>query len=167
MSFNTKEIYINKEATNNTSNKVLDLNELESSIVETNSNITNPNATKISANKDSQGLNKASKQDIVTYFIENTFTDAQLDEVTTKLKSHGITLKIKGVKRNSDNKITALKIDDNLSSLSILSKLASLLFQRGVLFATPAGEPVIMAAPFVSFSLLYVLKTKPRISLFE
>lgn len=111
MSFNTKEIYINKEATNNTSNTVLDLNELESSIVETNSNITNPNATKILANKDSQGLNKASKQDIVTYFIENTFTDAQLDEVTTKLKSHGITLKIKGVKRNSDNKITALKID--------------------------------------------------------
>lgn len=111
MSFNTKEIYINKEAANNTSNTVLDLNELESSIVETNSNITKPNATKILANKDSQGLNKASKQDIVTYFIENTFTDAQLDEVTTKLKSHGITLKIIGVKRNSDNKITALKID--------------------------------------------------------
>jgi bla regulator protein blaR1 len=111
MSFNTKEIYINKEATNNTSNTVLDLNELESSIVETNSNITKPNTTKILANNDSQGLNKASKQDIVTYFIENTFTDAQLDEVTTKLRSHGITLKIKGVKRNSDNKITALKID--------------------------------------------------------
>jgi hypothetical protein len=77
MSFNTKEIYIEKAGAK------VDLVESIESI----------------------------KQDIVTYFIESSFTDAQLDNIITKLKVQGITLKIKNVKRNSDNEITALKID--------------------------------------------------------
>ena len=67
--------------------------------------------------------------------------------------------------KNLLSELTALNIDDNLSSLSILSKFASLLFQRGVLFAAPEGEPVIMAVPFVRLSMLYLLNTKRRISL--
>jgi TonB-dependent SusC/RagA subfamily outer membrane receptor len=111
MSFNTKEIYINKVAPNKTSNTVLDLNEFEPSNIEINTNITKPMASKIVINKESQVANKALKQDMVAYFIESTFTDTQLDEVIDKFNSHGITLKIKGVKRNNKNEITALKID--------------------------------------------------------
>lgn len=107
MSFNTKEIYINKETTSIASSTVLDLNQFESTNVELSSKTGN---SKTITNK-AKTINKVKKQDIAVYFIESTFSDTQLDEVVKKLKSHGITLKIKGVKRNSNNEITALKID--------------------------------------------------------
>jgi len=111
MSFNTKEIYINKEVVKKANSKVLDLNQFESTHAEASTTISNTMASKIVTNKDTPATKETTKQDIVTYFIESTFTDAQLDDVITKLQSHGVTLKIKGVKRNSNNEITALKID--------------------------------------------------------
>jgi beta-lactamase regulating signal transducer with metallopeptidase domain len=116
MSFNIKEVYI--EATSSQaetyaitgeSKKVVTSNieTIESKpeskpISKSKKNITNNNVSK---------SNTVLKQDIVAYFIESSFTEAKLDEVITKLKAHGITLKIKGVKRNNDNEITAIKID--------------------------------------------------------
>jgi len=114
MSFNTKEIYIKKESNPKTVSPVLDLINFESSDVETYAIAKNtpPKTSKKTVNKtDLQKSSPTAKQDIATYFIESTFTDAQLDNIITKLKAQGVTLKIKGVKRNSDNKITALKID--------------------------------------------------------
>lgn len=112
MSFNTKEVYINKETPSHVTSTVLDLNDFESSNIEANTQTTNPVTAKNAVNKsNSQTTSKALKQDIVDYLIESTSTDNQLDDIITKLKAHGVTLKIKGVKRNRDNKIISLKID--------------------------------------------------------
>ena len=114
MSFNTKEIYIEKESNTKTESSVLDLNDFESSQVETYAIADKmlPDTSIKAANKaDLLKSSSIAKQDIAIYFIESTFTDAQLDNVITKLKAQGVSLKIKGVKRNSGNEITALKID--------------------------------------------------------
>jgi TonB-dependent SusC/RagA subfamily outer membrane receptor len=114
MSFNTKEIHIAKEQNNNIqSSIVLDLNDFQSSIDNYNFEISealeNPNKKAIK--KDVVPNPKINKQDIAIYFIESTFSDSDLDNLKDKLRENGITLKIKGVKRNSDNEITAIKID--------------------------------------------------------
>jgi len=111
MSFNTKEVYVNKEATSQATSTVLDLNDFESSNIEVNTQTTKPVSKNAVKESNPQISKKALKQDIVAYFIESTYTDNQLDNVIGKLKTHGVILKIKGVKRNSDNEITALKID--------------------------------------------------------
>jgi len=116
MSFNTKEIYIEAKSSNETtstitqevntiatvSNEPAILKDKSKPITTTNKTIANNNTVK---------SNTVLAQDIVAYFIESTFSDDKLDDVVSKLKTHGITLKIKGVKRNSDNEITAIKID--------------------------------------------------------
>jgi hypothetical protein len=114
MSFNTKEIYIEKVSYTKSSSSVSDLNDLESTTTESyalaeNTITTTPQKTQ--SKVDLEETKKSSNQDIVTYFIESTFTDAQLDDIITKFKSQGIILKIKSVKRNSDKEITGLKID--------------------------------------------------------
>jgi TonB-dependent SusC/RagA subfamily outer membrane receptor len=43
--------------------------------------------------------------------IKKDFTDADLEALKSQLKEKGITIKFKGIKRNSDNEITAIKID--------------------------------------------------------
>jgi len=113
MSFNTKEIYIESNLNSNKSTStVLDLNAFEFSNSEANVDEPQPmTSKKITTNNNPIKDLIPAKQDIVTYFIESDFTDEQIDNVKTKLKTHGITLKIKNVKRNSDNEITALKID--------------------------------------------------------
>lgn len=114
MSFNTKEIYIEKQSAIKTESSVLDLNDFESSTVETYAiaeKMVSETSNKTANKADLLKSSSIAKQDIAIYFIESTFTDAQLDNVITKLKTQGVSLKIKGVKRNSGNEITALKID--------------------------------------------------------
>jgi len=112
MSFNTKEVYVDKEPIHKSTRTILDLNAFDTLAAEADIESTLPKTEKKATSITNQQTSKAvSKQDIATYFIESTFTDAQLDNVVTKIKAQGVTLKIKGVKRNSDNEITALKID--------------------------------------------------------
>ncbi|TJY37278.1 M56 family metallopeptidase [Pontimicrobium aquaticum] len=112
MSFNTKEIYIQAETQEKEPSAI---SQKAETIASTSSNtktlMTNnkPVATK-TTNKIVK-TNSLITQDIVAYFIESTFTDADLDNLVTKLKKHGVTLKIKGVNRDSDNKITSIKIE--------------------------------------------------------
>lgn len=103
MSFNIKEVYIEATSSQAATSAITEESKPESKPVSKSKKIiSNNNVTK---------SNTVLKQDIVAYFIESSFTDAKLDEVITKLKAHGITLKIKGVKRNSANEITSIKID--------------------------------------------------------
>jgi tRNA-binding EMAP/Myf-like protein len=110
-SFNTKDIYVEKEPANTTVNTILNRNDFESSNEEINVENTQPiRSEKATTKAKLQKTNPAIKQDIASYLIESTFTDEQLNHLKTKLKSQGITLKINGVKRNSDHEITAIKI---------------------------------------------------------
>ncbi len=113
MSFNTKDVYI-EAAQQKTEATTITEETKPTTITSKNSEtpeIINPTKKATVAKNIVKPNTTIIKQDIVTYFIESTFTDAKLDEVTKKLKAHGITLKIKGVKRNSANEITAIKID--------------------------------------------------------
>ncbi|WP_347922473.1 M56 family metallopeptidase [Pontimicrobium sp. SW4] len=116
MSFNTKEIYIEAESNNGEISNItesVDAMSITNVDVETLETDHKPVATtkKAITNNNIIKPNTVLKQDIVAYLIESTFTDSQLDDVINKLKAQGITLKIKNVKRNSDNEIIALKID--------------------------------------------------------
>ena len=116
MSFNTKDIYIEAKSSN-TETAIISQKAKTFATIVNNTEALKTKSKPIATSKKTVASNNIVKsnikltQDIVTYFIESTFTDAKLDNVITKLKTHGITLKIKGVKRNSDNEITAIKID--------------------------------------------------------
>ena len=114
-SFNTKEIYIEaKPIDAETSTMAQESETLTKAIKEeTIKTDDKPVITykTIASNNNIVKPNTLLAQDIVAYFIESSFTNDNLDDVVAKLKAHGITLKIKGVKRNSDNEITAIKID--------------------------------------------------------
>ncbi|GAA3599516.1 M56 family metallopeptidase [Flavivirga amylovorans] len=81
MSFNTKEVYINK--------------------------------AKISEDTLSNDVIKIAiaKKDTETIVITKDFTDTNLDNLISKLKKKDITIKFKGVKRNSSGEIIAIKIN--------------------------------------------------------
>jgi len=112
MSFNTKNVYIQEDTKTKAS---LAISKELKTITTTNSNSkafvahSKPATKKVSTNN--AKANTKIAQDMVAYFIENTFTDAELDNVIEKLKKHGVTLKIKDVKRNVDNKISSIKIE--------------------------------------------------------
>ena len=116
MSFNTKDIYIEAKSSN-TETAIISQKATTIATTVNNTEALKTKSKPIATSKKTVASNNIVKsniklaQDIVTYFIESTFTDAKLDNVITKLKTHGITLKIKGVKRNSYNEITAIKID--------------------------------------------------------
>jgi len=116
MSFNTKDIYIEAKSSN-IETAIISQKAKTIATTVNNTEVLKTESKPIATSKKTVASNNIVKsniklaQDIVTYFIESTFTDAKLDNVITKLKTHGITLKIKGVKRNSDNEITAIKID--------------------------------------------------------
>ncbi len=116
MSFNTKDIYIEAKSSN-TETAIISQKAKTFATTVNNTEALKTESKPIATSKKTVASNNIVTsniklaQDIVTYFIESTFTDAKLDNVITKLKTHGITLKIKGVKRNSDNEITAIKID--------------------------------------------------------
>ena len=114
MSFNTKEVYIEKESsTIERSDSVLDLNMFSSDevVYDSESKKSKVTAKTNTIAENIENKQSIKKQDIVAYFIESNFTDDQLDDVVSKIKKQGVTLKIKNVKRNNDNEIIALKID--------------------------------------------------------
>jgi len=69
---------------------------------------SNTNQSKNTSNSNSINNTKL-KQEMVV--ITKDFTDAQLDNLKSELKGKGISVKFKGVKRNDDNEITAIKIE--------------------------------------------------------
>ncbi|WP_299521395.1 M56 family metallopeptidase [Winogradskyella sp.] len=131
MSFNTKEIFIEKERPKDSantaqieaSNQLNDLYEnLESKETSTLKTEEEEEATKVENNTKTTGKLTAkatsksenSTSDVggisITIIDKNT-TDAELDKIKADLKKDGLTLKFKSVKRNRSREITAIKID--------------------------------------------------------
>ncbi|WP_111683433.1 M56 family metallopeptidase [Winogradskyella tangerina] len=129
MSFNTKEIFIEKEqpkefADTPQKEATDQLNDLYNSLdsdetidlkVENKStepeNIAKASSTSITNTKPvTQPVSKADGDISITIIDKNT-TDAELDKIKADLKKEGLTVKFKGVKRNKSGEITAIKID--------------------------------------------------------
>ncbi|WP_299362700.1 M56 family metallopeptidase [Winogradskyella sp.] len=130
MSFNTKEIFIEKErpkdfsnapqteasnALNNLYNAV-ESDDISGKTVKEKDNNLKVNTTeksqlnnKIIATNQNSLSNKLS--DISITVIDKNTTDSELDKIKDDLKKEGLTIKIKGVKRNNKGEITAIKID--------------------------------------------------------
>jgi len=129
MSANTKTIYVEKvsatkaettfsdpsveneldKVLNSTENKAPSAKAIDN-VKTTEANTTNRNTSKT---KNSNNSNPAAIGigDHEMTIITKDFTDADLDKVKKELQEKGITVRFKGVKRNSDNEITAIKID--------------------------------------------------------
>ena len=128
MSFNTKDIYIEKEATNFESSIVHDAlseNNFDSLLEETRPNIvvdeeksaSKPNKVKPKVNSIikknvAKSISKVFQEKTEITIDKNT-TDASFNKINTSLKSKGITSKFKSVKRNSQGEIIAIKINVN------------------------------------------------------
>lgn len=112
MSFNTKDVYIEKPE------PVVDLisNTLPENLESVNKKIIdNPivksksNTTKLS----SDNYNTFSKKEVEVFIITKNTSDSDLENISNKAKSKEVTLKFKGVKRNAKGEITSIKIEAN------------------------------------------------------
>ncbi|WP_372937207.1 M56 family metallopeptidase [Seonamhaeicola sp.] len=101
MSFNTKEVFIDTKSL------------LQDNLQNKNSQ-TNTESIKTNWNTEFIVEKSFENKDIEMFLISNEFTDTNFKELTEKLKNKGITAKFKGIKRNSEGQIIAIKI--NLSS---------------------------------------------------
>ncbi|MEO1033574.1 MAG: M56 family metallopeptidase [Bacteroidota bacterium] len=130
MSFNTKEIFIEKEVPEDFG----DIPQLKASqqlndiydAIESNERLDETAKTEVSKAKNkakttidikpkATTVDQNSEPDTagsisITVIDKNT-TDAELDKIKDDLKKEGLTVKFKGVKRNSSGEITAIKID--------------------------------------------------------
>ena len=106
MSFNTKEIYIEKTepVVNMMPNTILgNLEPFETSTALGNEMvIVKPSAI-------SNGID--ARKELEVFIITKTTTDAELDKIAKTAKSKGVTLKFKGLSRNAEGEITAIKIE--------------------------------------------------------
>ena len=127
MSFNTKTIFIEKEKTE----RLIDTPQIEASaqlnhfynVIENKEKTKNKaktTKTKLKANSaliaESKIVFPISNQKFHITVIEKNTSDAELDKIKSDLKKEGITLKVKGVKRNSEREITAIKINAKSSN---------------------------------------------------
>ncbi len=110
MSFNTKEVIIEKKLTSTNSNSFKEL-----PVVNELSNALKPNT-------ESQPIEKPVFNNLTSktperpsssleVVITKDYTDSDFEKLKTKFKNEGYTLKVKGVKRNNQNEITSIKID--------------------------------------------------------
>ncbi len=128
MSANTKKIYVEKAVATTNQNLLADpsyendLNHVLNStlenkdVAETSKEITTSNLSKEKPSKAPQPTIQAPKVakalgDIEMVMVTKDLSDADLEAVKKQLKEKGITAKFRGIKRNSDNEITAIKID--------------------------------------------------------
>ena len=122
MSFSTKEILVVKESpepigqipqveASQQLNSVYDALE-SNATTETKAEVIAPKRTS-TANVTSMEQAVASnvKGDISITIVDMNTTDAELDKISADLKKEGLTVKFKGVKRNSSGEITSLKVE--------------------------------------------------------
>jgi len=128
MSANTKEIYVEKTVSaehqasladpsvENEITNVLNSTDQKENISKASNELKNTDSKKEQPKK--VPSNEANSPKIAKTIgdhemavIKKDFTDADLEALKSQLKEKGITIKFKGIKRNSDNEITAIKID--------------------------------------------------------
>ncbi|MBN4070424.1 TonB-dependent receptor plug domain-containing protein [Olleya sp. AH-315-F22] len=122
MSFNTKEIYIEKEAPLNFQSELSyistanDINFLNDNLAEIEENqglekevqTKAKNTTPVSISK----TNKVSTTNkIVEVIITKDYTEADFNKIKEEFAKAGFTLKFKGIKRNNNGEIVAIKIN--------------------------------------------------------
>ncbi|MDU8886045.1 M56 family metallopeptidase [Yeosuana sp. MJ-SS3] len=119
MSFNTKNVYIEKDVPPLESIASDVIYEKASPVIQAGANThvaaveTLQNNTASSENnsiKNNQNIAKISKDNQMV-IITKDFTDNDFDKVKEQLKKEGLTVKFKNVKRNDSGEITGLKID--------------------------------------------------------
>ncbi|WP_282044374.1 M56 family metallopeptidase [Winogradskyella flava] len=130
MSFNTKEIFIEAESLKTISNSVqteassqlnsfydtIDLQTTNEADNEEHSAMKNTNqkkANKLMAQVIPQKQKNSStiKTNTLISVIDKNTTDSELEKIKAHLEKEGLSVKIKGVKRNNNGEITAIKID--------------------------------------------------------
>ena len=128
MSASTEKIYVEKATPSkeaittadpslaNELNSVLNATDKKEAVSKTSDGINgNKNKNKTlkktlpNAGQSPKGIKAIADHDMVV--IDKDFTDADLDKIKKQLKEKGITIKFKGIKRNDDNEITAIKIE--------------------------------------------------------
>lgn len=128
LSANTKEIYVEK--TVQTGNQLLladpsfesELDNVLNSTIknenveETSNKISNSYINKEKPKKAPQSTGQTAEivktvEDHEMVMVTKNLSDADLETIKKQLKEKGITAKFRGIKRNSDNEITAIKID--------------------------------------------------------
>ncbi|MCB0463345.1 MAG: M56 family metallopeptidase [Flavobacteriaceae bacterium] len=109
MSFNTKEIYVEKVNTSQSTSTALDLNDFESTNIEANVSVANtlPKTEKKAA---SEINNKRETVKDLQSVITKDMTDSDLDALVDSFKKEGVTLKFSKIKRNKNNEIVAIAI---------------------------------------------------------
>ena len=128
MSFNTKEIFIEKEQPQDIANTAQQeateqLNNFYDNIEPGTSTTPSTQTIKAETNVSASATTIANTTtrteaktinadgDISITIIDKNTTDAELDKIKADLKKEGLTVKFKGVKRNDNGEITAIKID--------------------------------------------------------
>lgn len=124
MSFNTKTVYIEKVIPIETPiidySAVKDLSLIEQPKIATTQKQTKAITTTAKGTSTKKAATVKSKTaksttsilaDTEMFLITKDFTDADFDNLKSKLESNGASVKFKGIKRNKSNEITAIKID--------------------------------------------------------
>ncbi|GAA4281197.1 M56 family metallopeptidase [Gaetbulibacter aestuarii] len=100
MSFNTKTVYLTSEAPQKPQSSDQKLPE------------TKAVPPLFKKSEETQKISEPKKlQEHVNYVITKNTSDAELDGFVANAKEHGVTLKIKGLQRNNEGEIVAIKID--------------------------------------------------------
>ena len=122
MSFNTKTIFIEKEKAQNLDDTLQveateQLNEFYDTIDTTEKtkdktkSLKSKSKVKSAVKVKPNVVTPISDNEISITVIDKNTSDAELDKIKSNLKKEGLTVKFKGVKRNSQGEITAIKID--------------------------------------------------------
>ncbi|WP_412561401.1 M56 family metallopeptidase [Winogradskyella sp. MIT101101] len=127
MSFNTKEILIEVEDPANLSNTAqneassqlndfynnINFDNSNKAIASNKANVPKKNQNRLTAPTTTKAVKNKSKTlgDVSITIIDKNTTDSELDKIKETLKKEGLTIKFKGVKRNNNGEITAIKID--------------------------------------------------------
>ena len=126
MNANTEEIYVKKTVTAENQASLADpsvehefnnmLNTIESNKANSKTESNVVDSKNKSLNQSNPNTHKAPKiakvvNDHEMVMITKDFTDADLESLKNKLNEKGVTVKFKGIKRNSKNEITSIKIE--------------------------------------------------------
>ena len=109
MSFNTKEIYVEKVNTSQSTSTALDLNDFESTNIEANVSVANT-LSKTEKKATSEINSKRETVKDLQSVITKDMTDSDLDALVDSFKKEGVTLKFSKIKRNKNNEIVAIAI---------------------------------------------------------
>ncbi|WP_298344998.1 M56 family metallopeptidase [uncultured Algibacter sp.] len=110
MSFNTKDIYIEK------AEPIVDMvsNTIPEYLQSAEDKIVEKPVVKSKSKTEKQSVNSnklTSKKDIEAFIITKKTSDSDLDGIIKKAKNKGVTLKFKSVKRNTEGEIISIKIE--------------------------------------------------------